>query len=80
MSLIVDFRQFAGTVSGDLVGAWRDREIIPRYNKSDASKMAILAGPGSGMPISPPERHDGQAFKTAVFDTEESLYQWLSQG
>ncbi len=77
--LIVDFRSFAGRVSSDLVGAWRDQQIVPRYNKADASKMAILTMPGSALPVSPPERHSGQAFKSAVFDSEEAMYQWLSE-
>jgi len=77
--LVVDVRQFHGNVSAETVGSWRDRVIIPRYNKAEISKMATLAAPGSGPPPSPPDRYDGQSFQSATFDSEESLNAWLTE-
>ena len=67
---------------GEGVMAWRDENIIPRYNSAGVTKFAFLVpqdAPGTvesgGAPVV-----DGQAtFPTAWFSTREAAYRWLAE-
>ena len=55
---------------------WRDKEIIPHYNRAGIRKFAFVmpvigAGPA---PEGPAE------FPTAYFSEPEGAYQWLDSG
>ena len=78
---VIDVRNFKppmGVPTQESAGAWRAEVVVPRYNKAKLKKFAYLSAP-EGMPVSPPTRHPGEEFETAVFDSEDQMRSWLSE-
>ena len=80
-NMLVDVRSFCppeGVPDEESMGAFRTDIVVPRYNKAGIKKFAYLKNPGApGMPVSPPTQHAGEEFETAVFDSEDSVKEWL---
>ncbi|WP_415854906.1 hypothetical protein [Sinomonas sp. G460-2] len=72
--LVVDARDFAHRMS-EATGQWRAEEIIPRYNRAGALKLAFLLPPEAGS--SAPAHEDGADFLTAWFTDRAALNEWI---
>ena len=79
--MIIDANEFHHTL-GDGVLAWRDEQIIPRYNAAGVKKFAFLwpeGMPGTVESGGTP-KPEGQAnFPTGWFTGRERAYQWLME-
>lgn len=75
MNLLVDVRNFGYRPAPDNT-AWRDANIIPRYNAGGVRKMAFLLPAGAG-PGSPPAPEGPAHFPTGWFDSEEAIAAWF---
>lgn len=58
-------------------GAWRDANIIPRYNAAGVRKFAFLMPEGMPAIGAPPTREGPADFPTGYFGTRESALAWL---
>jgi hypothetical protein len=78
--LIVDTTEFLHRWADDMM-AWRDREIIPRYNAGGVTKFAFIAGEGVPFPTvesgARPAPEGPATFPTGWFKTREAACQWL---
>jgi hypothetical protein len=78
--LIVDATEFLHRWADDMM-AWRDREIIPRYNAGGVTKFAFIAGEGVPFPTvesgARPAPEGPATFPTGWFKTREAACQWL---
>ena len=73
---LIDARAF-GHRRGPETGAWRDANIVPRYNKQAVRKFAFLLQPGKASDKRPAP--EGPAsFPTAYFDSVEGAEEWLA--
>ena len=79
--LIVDTTEFAHRWADDMM-AWRDQEIIPRYNAGGVTKFAFIAGDGVPFPTvesgARPAPDGPATFPTGWFKTRDAAYQWLA--
>jgi hypothetical protein len=78
--LIVDTTEFLHRWADDMM-AWRDKEIIPRYNAGGVAKFAFIAGEGIPFPTvesgARPAPEGPATFPTGWFKTREAACQWL---
>jgi hypothetical protein len=78
--LIVDTTEFLHRWADDMM-AWRDKEIIPRYNAGGVAKFAFIAGAGIPFPTfesgARPAPEGPATFPTGWFKSREAAYQWL---
>jgi hypothetical protein len=79
--LIVDTTEFFHRWADDMM-AWRNQEIIPRYNAGGVTKFAFIAGAGVPFPTvesgAEPGPEGPADFPTGWFKTREAAYQWLA--
>jgi hypothetical protein len=80
--LIVDTTQFFHRWAEDMM-AWRDKEIIPRYNAGGPAKFAFITGEDVPFPTvetgADPAPEGPAAFPTGWFATRDRAYQWLAE-
>ncbi len=80
-NLLVDVTKFKHS-PGANVGAWRDREIIPRYNTAGVRRFAFIVPHGSPGTVeqgnSPAQEPPGQ-FPTAYFDDRQDALNWFGE-
>ena len=77
-NLMVDVRQFAHK-GFEKVEDWRQRSIIPLYNRSSVTKFAyILPAPAELKPVR--EASEREAFTTGFFHSDADALQWYAQG
>ena len=60
-------------------GAWRDANIIPRYNAAGVTKFAFLMPAEVPMVGKPPAREDPGRFLTGYFAGRKDALGWLMQ-
>jgi hypothetical protein len=58
--------------------AWRDANIIPRYNAAGITKFAFLFPAGMPSIGQPPRREGPGQFPTAYFGTRQDAVDWLT--
>ena len=78
MNLLVDVRRF-GYRPADDNSAWRDANIVPRYNAARVRKMAFLL-PAGAAPGTPPAPEGPADFPTGWFDQPQVVEQWFEAG
>jgi hypothetical protein len=80
-TLIVDTTEFRHAWAEGMM-AWRDAEIIPRYNQAGVAKFAFIASqsyPGPTVEDGAAPAPEGLArFPTGWFKTREAAYKWLA--
>ena len=79
--MVIDATEFRHEL-GDGVLAWRDREIIPRYNGAGVKKFAFLwpeNTPGTVESGGTPKPEGSATFPTGWFTSRERAYQWLME-
>jgi hypothetical protein len=80
--LIVDTTEFAHRWADDMM-AWRNEEIIPRYNAGGVTKMAFIAGDGFPFPTvesgAEPAPEGPATFPSGWFISRDRAYQWLAE-
>lgn len=59
--------------------AWRDENIIPRYNAAGVKKFAFLMPEGMPAIGAPPAREGRADFPTGYFATRASALAWLAK-
>ena len=76
--LLVDLRPFRHKMNKEL-GAWRDTEISPLYNKAGIKRFAYILPAGApGTPESEPDkRSPGEEFYTRFFTSEDAAHSWV---
>ena len=81
-NLIIDItnsRMPAGTPSPEVMGRWRKKVIIPRYNKAGVKKFAFIKEPGTpGPEVGALPQGPEEEYETVVFDSKEKMAQWLT--
>jgi hypothetical protein len=79
--LIVDTTEFFHRWADDMM-AWRDKEIIPRYNAGGPAKFAFITGEGVPFPTvesgAVPAPEGPATFPTGWFASRDRAYQWLA--
>lgn len=75
-AILVDVSKFRHE-PGPLMGEWRDRNVVPAYNKAGVRKVAIVWGKGADVPAEsePPGPHEH--FATRDFADREDARDWL---
>ena len=58
--------------------AWRDANIIPRYNAAGVKRFAFLMPAGMPAIGAPPAVEDPATYATAYFGTRRSAMEWLA--
>jgi hypothetical protein len=80
--LIVDTTEFLHRWADDMM-AWRDKEIIPRYNAGGVAKLAFIAGEAVPFPTvesgARPAPEGPATFPTGWFTSRDRAYQWLAE-
>ena len=80
--LIVDATEFAHRWADDMM-AWRNEEIIPRYNAGGVTKMAFIVGDGFPFPTvesgAEPAPEGPATFPSGWFTGRDRAYQWLAE-
>jgi hypothetical protein len=80
--LIVDTTQFSHRWAEDMM-AWRDKEIVPRYNAGGVTKFAFITGEGVPFPTvesgADPAPEGPATFPTGWFMTRDRAYKWLTE-
>jgi hypothetical protein len=61
-------------------GAWRDANIIPRYNAAGVKSFAFQMPPGMPMIGRPPAPEGPAEFPTGYFGSRQDALRWLSGG
>jgi hypothetical protein len=59
-------------------GAWRDANIVPRYNAAGVTKFAFQFPEGVPMIGAPPAREGPANFPTAYFGRRQDALDWLA--
>jgi hypothetical protein len=80
-NMIVDVRDFLHTPGKD-VGAWRDENIIPRYNSAGVRRFAFLlpeGTPGTVEGGTAPAPEPPGDFPTGYFASRERILDWFRQ-
>jgi hypothetical protein len=80
-NLLVDVTKFKHSPGAD-VGAWRDQEIIPRYNSAGVKKFAFVipsGSPGTVEAGTPPAPEPPGRFPTAYFDNRNNALNWFHE-
>jgi hypothetical protein len=78
---LIDATQFFHTFADNQVLAWREENIIPRYNAIGITKFAFHMPPGAPGTVeagSKPAAEAGASFPTAWFSTRERANAWLA--
>jgi len=79
--LIVDTTDFLHRWADDMM-AWRNQEIIPRYNVGGVTKFAFITGIDAPFPTvesgADPAPEGPAAFPTGWFASRDHAYQWLA--
>jgi hypothetical protein len=77
----VDATEFLHRWADDMM-AWRDTEIIPRYNAGGVTKFAFIAGDGVPFPTvesgADPAPEGPATFPTGWFTSRDRASQWLA--
>jgi len=79
--MLIDATEFHHQL-GDGVMAWRDENIIPRYNSAGVAKFAFLVPPGASGTVESggaPVVEGHATFPTAWFSTRDRAYRWLAE-
>ena len=79
--MLIDATEFFHSFADPGVLAWRDENIIPRYNRAGVTKFAFQTQPDATGTVESGAQPaiEGRAnFLTAWFRTREGAYQWLS--
>ena len=79
--MLIDATEFDHEL-GEGVLAWRDHEIIPRYNAAGVKKFAFLwpdGTPGTVESGGSPRAEGSANFPTGWFTGRERAYQWLME-
>jgi hypothetical protein len=79
--MIIDATEFRHQF-GEGVMAWREAQIIPRYNAAGVTKFAFIVPegmPGTVESGGVPAAETGADFPTGWFSTRERAYQWLGE-
>jgi hypothetical protein len=80
-TLVVDTTEFRHAW-GEGIMAWRDEQIIPRYNEAGVAKFAFIANPRYPGPTveagAVPAPEGPATFPTGWFKTHEAAYQLLA--
>jgi hypothetical protein len=80
-NLLVDVTKFKHSPGPD-VGAWRDQEIIPRYNSAGVKKFAFVipsGAPGTVEGGTPPASEPPGRFPTAYFADRNNALNWFRE-
>jgi hypothetical protein len=80
-NLLVDVTEFRHSPGAD-VGAWRDEEIIPRYNGAGVKRFAFVVphgSPGTVEKGNPPAKETPGQFPTAYFDDRDDALRWFQE-
>jgi hypothetical protein len=79
--LIVDTTEFLHRWADGMM-AWRDKEIIPRYNAGGVTKFAFITGAGAPFPTvesgTDPVPDGPATIPTGRFASRDRAYQWLA--
>jgi hypothetical protein len=75
--VLVDATQFRMDMSA-MDFAYRDANIIPRYNSAGVSRFAFLMPAGMPAVGAPPASEGPAAFPTGYFDTRPAALAWLA--
>jgi hypothetical protein len=59
-------------------GAWREANIIPRYNATGVARFAFHTPEGMPMVGLPPAREEPGLFPTGYFDRRQDALDWLA--
>jgi len=79
--MIIDATEFRHQF-GEGVMAWREAQIIPRYNAAGITKFAFIVPEGTPGTVESggvPAAESGATFPTGWFSTRERAYQWLGE-
>ncbi len=60
-------------------GAWRDANVIPRYNKAGVQRFAFVMPPQMPLIGTPPAPEGPADFPTGYFGTRADAFAWLSE-
>jgi hypothetical protein len=74
--VLVDAVQFRMDMTR-MDGAWRDEQIIPRYNRAGVRRFAFLMPEGMPAIGAPPAPEGPAAFPTAYFGARAAALAWL---
>ncbi len=80
--LLIDIRLF-GHQPGEGFAAWRDQQIVPRYNRAGVTKFAMFVPVGASgwmAPGRPPAPEPPGTFPTAYFADRDQLESWFAEG
>ena len=77
-NILVDVRAFRHAVAEGL-GEWRDRAVIPRYNRAGVARFGYLVPPGQLPPNPAPPPSAVESFQTHFFDSERAIVEWFSE-
>jgi len=76
--MVLDLRHFLGHPGPEVASDWRTHEVVPHYNKMGIKKFAYLIDPQQPAPQAyEPHKNDGESFETAVFNSEDEMWEWL---
>jgi hypothetical protein len=75
-NLIVDVRHFRHAWDAEM-DAWRDREVMPIYNRARVRRFAFLTPPGTAS-NQPPAPMGPATFDTAWMDSQDAIDAWFS--
>lgn len=79
---LIDVAEFAHKPSPDF-NAWRDKNIIPRYNAAGVKKFAFLLPPAAVQTVengTAPAVESPGKFLTAYFNSRDRVYAWFDEG
>lgn len=76
-NVLIDLTSFRHRPAPDF-GAWRDANIIPRYNAAGIEKFAFLVPPGASSGEPSPEPPG--TFPTGYFESREAIAKWFTTG
>ena len=68
-----------GMTMDQMDGAWRDENIIPRYNSAGVEKFAFIMPAGVPMIGAPPAPEGPADFPTAYFGSRAEALAWLAE-
>jgi hypothetical protein len=60
-------------------GAWRDANVIPRYNKAGVQRFAFVMPPQMPLIGTPPAPEGPADFPTGYFGTRADAFAWLGE-
>jgi hypothetical protein len=73
--VLIDTRAFRHH-PGEHTGPWREKHIIPQYNRAGVKKFAFLLPEGAA-PKTEPMPEGSAQFPTGYFDSREQINRWF---